>query len=422
MNSDIKESLKKSGGWLLTERLLRLINGIVIYAAIAKHLGPNDFGLLNVALGIIAILAALPGMGADSYNLSEIRRITEKQESFIGSAITVRLMFSTPSVAAIVFIYIVYPELGPYLVALSTLLIFSVLSIFQQKIQAEGNFSIFAKFSCTSILASSIIRAIGIVTDQPAIFFAWTAVIEGGIITTLTIKHSSGILYLISCIKNTTRKSIHSYVEICYPTALSAVLVSLYFKSEIILISKWIDPVAAGQWAVVMLVITPWSMIAAALLPIANNRLAALDPYGQAYKTKLAKLIKAFLLAGLAATIINIFLAKNILIWVLGNEYTNIEGAIIAASFSIIPVFMGALQDISIAHRKKTSIVLKKVLIGLPFSIISLYFLTSYFGLLGAGISITTSYFVTSILLNINLDNYFMNMTLNSLIPAQKNE
>mgnify|MGYP000271253161 FL=1 len=409
------ESMKKSGAWLITERVLRLLNGLIIYAAIARHLGANDFGLLNIAIGIASIFSAFSGMGADSYNLSEIKKNYHQKESFIGSAILIRAAFSILSISALLITSLIYPEIRGLLIILTPLIIVSALSIFQHNLLAEGHFSTFAKLSCTSIFISFTIRAIGIATNQKLSFFAYTAIIEGIILALLCIKHSNGLSYLALCLKKWKFENLKKYYKDCLPTAVSALLISVYFKLEVLLIAKWIGADASGKWAVLTLVLTPWSMISAALLPIFNNQLASMDPLSEIYKKSLSKVILKFSALALFAVLVNTLFSFFVLDKILNEEYSDIFEIIPIASLAILPMFLGGLQEISIAHRRTTKIALVKVIIGIPFSVLLLYFMIQWLGLLGAGISIVISYSFTAVALNYYTDKYFLRVTLSSL-------
>lgn len=399
--------IKNLGKWLVVERLLRLANGIIIYAAIAKHLGPSDFGNLNVAIGMISILSALPSMGAEHINISEIKRKNTPTKEFIGSAILVRLALSIPSLIGAAILCNLYKETAPFVIALLIQIPISALSISNQKLQADGNFVIYSKYSCCSIIISAGIKILGLLTEQPAIFFAWTIPLEPLLLLALTIKHSGGSKFFISCGKNAKTKSIKLYLRTCQPLTISSVLVAVYFKIEIILISDWINDAAAGQWSLATLTITPWMLAAAAVFPIINNQLASKNINSNEYRENLKKAVRISLGVGILAIIANYFFYKHVLTKIMGEGYQDLELIVAIASVSIIPMLVGGIQEISIAHRRFTGVVLKKVLIGIPLSITLLKIMTLNFGILGAALSVTASYIFTALVLNCFFDKHF---------------
>lgn len=61
-------------GWLVAERGWRVLLGLGVNVAVARHLGPGDFGLLSYALGLTAIFWTLGGLGIDDVLARELVR------------------------------------------------------------------------------------------------------------------------------------------------------------------------------------------------------------------------------------------------------------------------------------------------------------------------------------------------------------
>ena len=62
-----------NSGALLAERALRLVIGqLAITALLARYLGPEQFGLLQWAVAIVALGAALAGLGLEEILVREL--------------------------------------------------------------------------------------------------------------------------------------------------------------------------------------------------------------------------------------------------------------------------------------------------------------------------------------------------------------
>jgi len=405
---------KSAGLWIITERAIRLLSGIFLFAAIARHLGPQNFGNLSVALGILAILAALPNMGADNINISEIKK-QNYSNALIGSAILVRLALCIPAIAAAIIISLGNSEISPLIITSSTLIPIAAINIINHTLLAHGNCKSYAKYGCIALTLGAALKIYGITSGKPTLYFSIIIPLESLTITTLSLKKIGGFKLLIECVKTAKKTSAINYAKLCKPTAVSAILVGIYLKIELILIGYWLGGEAAGKWAIVVLCITPWTLLSAATLPILNSKLAGIPTDSIPYQTVLTRFIQANMIAGALSIPFNYLFYKYIISNIMGNEFRDLENLIAIASISIIPILLGAIQEVSIAHRRTTYIVLKKAIIGIPFSIISLKLMTSHFGLEGAAISFTASYFFTAVLLNIFFDKHFHNALLNSL-------
>lgn len=400
--------------WSIAERGFRLLSGFLLYAILAKYIGVKDFGALNLVTGVIAILSTLIYMGADNYNLYRIKD-NKNLDVFIGSILVVRSVVFFILFGILFFALKNFPDIRSYTLVLSVTMFFAIFSVFIQYIQSQGGFVLFSKLSCISLFFGAAIKVFGIYTNQSLLFFICAIVLENLILTLLVLLYSKGFYYVVYCIKKTTYDSCVKYLRLCLPLAISSFLVAIYFKSEIILISKYLGVINTGYWGVLMISLVPWSMLTSALSPIMNYTLSKQDVFTDKYNTSLVKILRMSLCIAIFGCLFNIVFSQLFLTSLFGNIYEKSKTITIIAALAIIPIFLGSIQDISIAHRQKTGIVLKKVLLGLPLSIL-LFFVFSYiYGLNGAAISLVLSYFITSVFLNIFFDRYFFDVTVKAV-------
>lgn len=78
-------------GWMLADRLTRLVLALVVGIWVARYLGPEQFGLLSYALALTAVLGAIAGTGVDSLVVRELVKNPGDRDRVLGSAATLRL-------------------------------------------------------------------------------------------------------------------------------------------------------------------------------------------------------------------------------------------------------------------------------------------------------------------------------------------
>ena len=80
--------------WLIVQQCYSMVTSVIMVALIARHLGPSDYGLINYCASIISIFTTLAGLGLDNVIVSEVIRRPEKEGSYLGTALVMRLISS----------------------------------------------------------------------------------------------------------------------------------------------------------------------------------------------------------------------------------------------------------------------------------------------------------------------------------------
>lgn len=403
--------------WMFAEKLLRVLVGVVVSAAVARYLGPETYGSLAVSIGIVSIAIAAANMGADHIHVSEFaQRDGVDRAAYLGSGLLVRLLWS---MACLFLFWVAMLWHGvshlDVLLILSFGVPISLFSILAGEIQGRGAFGTFSILSCVSIAFGALLRIAGIWYGAPLEFFAMVVVAEAAFLSLLLLgwyQHTGPTS--LRCL-HATPSLIGSYFKMCIPTALSATLVVLYLRFELFMVDALIGKSAAGIWSAALMFTVPWGMVAATILPVANRRLAITIGEETDYERRLIKLLRWMFLLAATAAIINCTVVAVLAPLLLGPKFNEVVSIVFITSLSFVPLFSGTVQDLSIAHRRSTGTVLKKVLVGLPISAALYYLIVPNYGLRGAAVAMVLSYFVTAILLNIIFDKQFFRIQLRAM-------
>src|SRR5271155_1395017 len=79
-----------NSGWLLFDKLIRMILGVLVGAWVARYLGPGSYGQLSYVSAYIAIFVAVANMGADGITVRDITREPQSAAEILGTATLVR--------------------------------------------------------------------------------------------------------------------------------------------------------------------------------------------------------------------------------------------------------------------------------------------------------------------------------------------
>ena len=91
--SEGKTSILKNIFWLVTDRVLRLGVGLFIGSAVARYLGPMQWGKINYVLAFVTIAIAVVSMGLDGFLIKELLENPEKKNKYLGTAFFLRSLF-----------------------------------------------------------------------------------------------------------------------------------------------------------------------------------------------------------------------------------------------------------------------------------------------------------------------------------------
>src|SRR5689334_4649179 len=79
-------------GWLTIDRVVRLGLGVLVTVAIARHLGPEDFGKLNYGMAMFALLGVGASLGLDQVVQRDLVKIPEARNRFLGTCMSLKTL------------------------------------------------------------------------------------------------------------------------------------------------------------------------------------------------------------------------------------------------------------------------------------------------------------------------------------------
>src|SRR5689334_25287012 len=77
-------------GWLTIDRVVRLGLGVLVTIAIARHLGPEDFGKLNYGMAMFALIGVGASLGLDQVVQRDLVKGSADRDRFLGTCMTLK--------------------------------------------------------------------------------------------------------------------------------------------------------------------------------------------------------------------------------------------------------------------------------------------------------------------------------------------
>ena len=172
-------------GWLVGERVLRLLLGAVVGFLVARHLGPERLGVLSYCVAFVSLLGFFPTLGLDGPLKRDVLRSPERTVELLTTGLGLRLAAGLIAWGAVALL----AAAGwGFTVEERRLLLILALTLFQPALlvsdlwlqtQLRGRATALAQLG--ALLAAAALRLALIVGDAPLAAFAWAVVVETAI-------------------------------------------------------------------------------------------------------------------------------------------------------------------------------------------------------------------------------------------------
>lgn len=257
-----------NSGWLLADRLARILVGAILGVFIARHLGPESYGLLSYAYALTLMLGSLAAFGTDGILLRELSVGKASQRTLLGSTIGLRLLLGL----AAYLLALTYTQKtsgdSPLAMALVTILSAGVLlqSIdaldcwFQSRLQSK--FTVLARFGAFFVVA--IVKIWMLIRGLDVKAFAYATLLEAAL-TALAV----GVIFHIRGEKLTKLRfrgwQVIRLLRESWPLAASGVFVVATMQLDKVLLSSLASPKAVGVYSVAAQLSSIWYIVPVAL-------------------------------------------------------------------------------------------------------------------------------------------------------------
>ncbi len=167
--------------WIVGERVVRGAVTVVALAAVARHLAPAGFGVLNFALAVVALATPLAQLGIDSILVRDLVRFPARTGVLLGTSFVLRLVAGAVFAAALLgaarlsgVIGAAQPALGP----MSLILVAQAGEVadcwFRSRVQSRAVVVIRGSV----IVAGACVKLILVAAGAGLVAFAWVYAVE----------------------------------------------------------------------------------------------------------------------------------------------------------------------------------------------------------------------------------------------------
>ena len=396
-----------NSGWLLFDKLVRLMLGLLVGAWVARSLGPAQYGELAYALAYIAFFQTVSTLGLDSIVVRDLVIHPEREAQILGTAFTLRFACGIFSWLVAVLGMAVISGWSDRSVLLVLLvggsLVFQAADTvdlwFQSRSQSRR--TVVAKLA--AYLLSGGVKVALIVAEAPLAAFAAVLAFEA-------MSAALGLFFSYRRFRCSQPWRLvwvqgRQLLDESWPFILSGLSIMAYIRIDQIMIKEMLGERALGIYAVILPLSTFWQIIpttfSVSLAPfIAKQRLA-----GEAqYRKTIVLVFRAFFYLGVFVALSTYFVSGWLVPLLFGTQYSEAVEILNVHVISNVFCFMGIAHNLWLVNERHFAVRLYgTVLAGI--SAVGINFLTlPWLGLIGASLAAIVAQALAAFLINVLLD------------------
>jgi PST family polysaccharide transporter len=363
----LRESLSNIG-WLGGDRFLRMFGAVVVSTAVARYLGPSQFGLLNYGLAIYALFNIMSNLGLDFLVVRDVALDESREPQILGTAFVLKAVASVvTTLVAIVAARLLEPH-DNVLVVIVALMSFAsisqaldVIDFFFQA-QTRSRYAVVPRNIV--FLAASVARLAAVFLHMSLLAFAWISALE-----VLFAEIGLGISYL-RFRRSLPRWNWHlprakSLLGESWPLLMSSVLIMIYMRTDQVLLGKMASKAVVGQYTAAIRLSEIWYaipiIICASVMP---RLLRSRESNPERYYARLQRLYESMVLLSVAVAVSTQF-AGPFVVWLLyGQQFASAAAILSVHIWTGVFVFVGCVGGQQLVQEKLTISSMQRTALG----------------------------------------------------------
>ncbi len=328
--------------WMFSGRFFLLATGFLVSALVARHLGPENYGLFNYVIGFGGLFALVSGFGTNAILGRELLNHPEKKGLILGNAI---ILYISSSILLILLINSVAFFSDPDIYTRQLIFVFSLTFVFQPISVFDIYFQSEVKAKLTTVvqlfvsLISIVFKLLGIFLGFYVGWFILVLVIEGltSVLLTTGLFLRSGIKPVF--VPNPTL--LRHMLIAAFPFMLSIISTGVYMKIDQVMIKHMLNTTETGLYSVAVRLAEAWyfvpNIISASIFPAIIN---ARRVNKTIYYNRISRLLLLMFSLSLIVILPFTLLAHPIITLLFGEAYIGAYKPFIVYIWSSIPIFL----------------------------------------------------------------------------------
>lgn len=99
--SPTKQKIVRNILWAVTGKVVTLLGGLLVGIFVARHLGPEQYGLMSYVMSYVAIFQVLAYFGMDNIEIREESKTPKDKDKIIGTAFALKMIFAVITIVLV---------------------------------------------------------------------------------------------------------------------------------------------------------------------------------------------------------------------------------------------------------------------------------------------------------------------------------
>jgi O-antigen/teichoic acid export membrane protein len=273
LNQEIaaSHSLKQvilNSGWLFSEKIIRMLFGMVVSVYVARYLGPERLGMLNYAVSFVAMFGVLTALGLDNIVVRELVTNTEERDTILGTAFALKLIGSVGVILLISVVLLVMrsDDLSMKMILLVAIaLVFQCFGVVDFYFQSQVLSKYTVKIQLVQLVVSSLVKVSLVIFSAPLIYFGFAlladaAVLALGFIFAYTNRRMEITRWRFD------RGIAARLLESSWPLIISGIFISIHMRIDQIMLYQLTDARQVGIYSISVSLTSMFYFVSSAML------------------------------------------------------------------------------------------------------------------------------------------------------------
>jgi PST family polysaccharide transporter len=389
------QALLTNSGWLLFDKVVRMVFGLTIGALVARYLGPEKFGQLNYAIAFVALFSAFATLGLDNIVVRDLVRKPEAVGKLLGSAFSLKLAGSlvalTMAETAILLLRSSEPTTWWLVGILAAGSVFQAFDVIDFRLQStiQSKFAVLARI--VAFVSIAFVRLGLIYTQAGLTAFAWAMFGELALAAAGLVFASRHVFKKMTPgfgdLTNMRRLLVESW-----PFMLSTLAIMLYMRIDQIMLASIAGEVQVGLYSAALRLSEIWYVIPMAIVSsVAPSLIATRSQSTPQYYLRIQKLFTMLTRIAYFIALPMSLLSTPLVATVFGANYAAAGPVLAVHIWTAVFVFLGVATGPWIVNEGLGQLQFYRTILGAITNVLLNLFLIPKFGGIGAAVATLVS-------------------------------